>query len=92
MKFFVLDNECNKEKKNLRDDTTIYVIENGNVYVEYGVYNNFMLVPYLKSNLLYVIQIANQGYKIDSYKEKCLIKDIKNHFKMVYCKYVEYML
>ena len=59
-KFVVLDNDCNKEKFFLGDDTTLELIGNGNVFVEDGVFNNFMLVPNLKSNLLSLFQIANQ--------------------------------
>ena len=55
----VLDNDCNKEKIFLGDDTTLEVIGNGNVSVEYGVFNNIMLVPNLNSNLFSVFQIAN---------------------------------
>jgi hypothetical protein len=52
------------------DDTTLDVIGIGNVAIEDGVFNNVMLVPNLKSNLLSVIQIANQGYEVEFYKNK----------------------
>ena len=58
-------------------------------FVEDGVFNNVMLVPNLKSNLLFVFQIANQGYKVEFYKDKCLIKDINNNYKVVASRYVE---
>jgi hypothetical protein len=70
-KFVILDNDCTKEKFFLGDDTTLDVIGTGNVSIEDGVFNNVMLVPNLKSNLLSVIQIANQGYKVEFYKDKC---------------------
>ena len=58
-------------------------------FVEDGVFNNVMLVPNLKSNFLSVFQIANQGYKVEFYKDKCLIKDINNDYKVVASRYVE---
>ena len=69
-KFFILVNDCNKEKSFLWDDTTLDVIGTENVAIEDGVFNNVMLVPNLKSNLLSVIQIENQGYEVEFYKYK----------------------
>ena len=88
-KFVILDNDCTKEKIFLGDDTTLDVIGIGNVAIEDGVFNNVMLVPNLKSNLPSVIQIANQGYKVEFYKDKCLIKDINSNYKVVASGYVE---
>ena len=65
-KFVVLDNDCNKKKCFLRDETTLEVIGNGNVSLEDGVFNNLTLVPNLKSNLLSVFQTVNQGYNVVS--------------------------
>ena len=36
-----------------------------------------------------MFQIANQGYKVEFYKDKCLIKDIKNDYKVAAFGYVE---
>jgi hypothetical protein len=69
-KFVMLDNDCNKEKFFLGDDTTLDVIGTRNVVIEDGVLKNVMLVPNLKSNLFFVIQIENQGYKVEFYKDK----------------------
>jgi hypothetical protein len=69
-KFVILVNDCNKEKSFLWDDTTLDVIGTENVAIEDGVFNNVMLVPNLKSNLLSVIQIENQGYEVEFYKYK----------------------
>jgi len=88
-KIVILDNDCNKEKKILGDDTTVDVIGTGNVGIEDGVFNNVMLVPNLKSNLLFVIQIANQGYKVEFYKDKFLIKYINSNYKVVASRYAE---
>ena len=59
-KFVVLDNGCNKENFFLGDDTTLEVIGNGYVSIEDGVFNNVMLVPNLKSNLLCVLNCKSR--------------------------------
>ena len=38
------------------------------------------LVPQLSTNLLSVFQIANQGYKVEFYNEKCLVKDVNRNY------------
>lgn len=53
-----------------------------NVRVDNGVFKNVKLVPDLKTNPLCVSQIANQGYKIEFYNDKCLIKDVSNNYKV----------
>jgi hypothetical protein len=85
----MLDNDCNKEKLFPGDDTTLDVIGTGNVVIEDGVFNNVMLVSNIKSNLFSFIKITNQGYKVEFYKDKCLIKYINSNYKVFACGYVE---
>ena len=36
-----------------------------------------------------MFQIANQGYKVEFYKDKCLIKDINDNYKVVASRFIE---
>ena len=40
------------------------------------------LVPQLSTNLLSVFQIANQGYKVEFYNDKCLVKDVNKNYEV----------
>ncbi|XP_059072017.1 receptor-like protein 19 [Cryptomeria japonica] len=79
---FELISESSTEKIYLRSISALEVKGTGNVKVDNGVLKNVKLVPQLKTNLLSVSQIANQGYKIEFYNDKCLIKDMNDNYRV----------
>jgi hypothetical protein len=42
-----------------------------------------MHVPGIKKNLIYVSTITDQDMKVDFVKSHCLVKDVKDHYKVV---------
>ena len=64
------------------DNTPLEVQGSGNVQVNNGMFKNVKLVPQLSTNLLSVFQIANQGYTLEFYNDKCLVKDVNDNYKL----------
>ena len=50
--------------------------------VNNGMFKNVKLVPQLSKNLLYAFQIANQGYKVEFYNDKYLVKDVNENYEV----------
>ncbi|XP_057846121.1 uncharacterized protein LOC131055746 [Cryptomeria japonica] len=82
MEQFELISENSTEKIYMGNNSALEVKGTRNVKVDNGVFKNVKVVPELKINLLFVSPIANQGYKIEFYNEKCLIKDVNDNYRV----------
>ena len=64
------------------DNNPLEVKGSENVQVSNVIFKNVKIVPQLSKNLLFVFQIANQGYKIEFHSNKFLVKDVNKNYKV----------
>ena len=64
------------------DSSPLEVKGGVHVQVSNGIFKNVKLVPQLSTNLLSIFQIANQGYKVEFYNDKCLVKDVNKNYEV----------
>lgn len=82
------ENDSNKNKVILGDNSTHNIEGVGNVKIQLtsgrsANIKNALLVPNLAKNLLSVGCLADQGFKMEFFKDKFFVKDVNDCFKIV---------